>query len=102
ESAFLFVKNPTTARPPLSYTELQTAHKLQSETAKTLKSYCRKEQKLSKKRARPVKPNRAGKFKKSAYQMHKKVPRVWANNNEKISVDISSLDWHCFYFMQQR
>jgi hypothetical protein len=39
-----FVKNPTTARPPLLYTELQTAHKSQSETAKTLKSYCRKEQ----------------------------------------------------------
>jgi hypothetical protein len=33
---------------------------MRSETAETLKSYGRKEQKLSTKRARPVKPVRAG------------------------------------------
>jgi hypothetical protein len=55
------LKNQSTGKPPQYINRTATVtKKMLSETAETLKSYDRKEQKLSEKRARPAKPVRAG------------------------------------------
>jgi hypothetical protein len=62
------------------YTELQTAHKSQSETANQhSKTFAGKSRTFLKNGQDTREANQSGTiFNNNAYQMHKKVPRVWA------------------------